>query len=106
MLSDAQWKNHIVFFFTPRNWQQTLPPALYSPEKVIRFVNHIMQENPATKDSLTREIAEEFIDSKANSEYVFYMDKYHNSSKRLCVIGDAAHTMSSALGQVTSMKIF
>ncbi len=52
-----------------------------------------------------KESAEKLLSMKANEEVVFKVNKYHHDSGKVVLLGDAAHTMSSAFGQVRNTEL-
>ena len=50
-------------------------------------------------NSSLADAARTYLSTKPSTRILFKMNKYHHSGGKVVLIGDAAHTMSSALGQ-------
>jgi hypothetical protein len=98
----ASRDHHQIFFSHLSSFLSPLSSSSLS-QSIHPKVNRVMQgKEPTDLDIGT---AREFYNSKGAGTNVFFLDKYHHSACKLVVIGDAAHTMSSALGQVGHLSV-
>lgn len=90
-------RSHLVCFWKPNNKNQlSNPDAFRTVDKAKSFLTHMLGEDPVDLQTA----AEYLVHSKPSSETIFKLNKYHHEAGKVVLLGDAAHSMSSALGQV------
>jgi len=89
---------HLLTFFTSQNITASQNPrGLETEAAVQQFLTNVLG-NVSIKNSVA-EAAKTYLAAKPSTQYIFKMSKYHHSAGKVVLVGDAAHTMSSALGQ-------
>ena len=92
---------HAVFFWRPDDDADTRgPPPLRSRESTLRFLERVLgpevDQIPDIDLAMTALAEPRDLCVRVSS-----MSQYHHRAGKVAIAGDAAHTMSSALGQVT-----
>lgn len=88
---------HMVFFWRPIDSLQQLENAnsFNTPEKAEQFLVRVLGKVP---DNLTQ-VAKDLVSQKASGESIFKISQYHHQAGKVVLVGDAAHGMSTSLGQ-------
>ena len=88
---------HLLTFFCPNeSTNDQYPIGLETESAVQKFLLDIMGD--VFINSSLADAAKSYLSTKSSTRIVFKMNKYHHSAGKVVLIGDAAHTMSSAFG--------
>ena len=90
---------HSVLFWRPNSdLERNTPTILQTKEGAERFLKRIL--NCTSLDACMSPAVQDLIQRPAAGVNVFSLSSYHHTTGKVVVMGDAAHAMSSALGQV------
>lgn len=91
---------HAVFFWRPDDEEDSRgPPPLRSRESTLRFLEHVLGSEVGSVPDM--DLAVQALSEPRDALVrVCSVSQYHHREGKVAITGDAAHTMSSALGQV------
>jgi len=94
----ADGKMRFAYFWTPKSLRET---QNCSGLQTIDDIVNIMQKvyGNAMPIQTMRSVAKQLLESKPSTQSVFKINEYAHSSGKVVLIGDAAHSMLSFLGQ-------
>ena len=89
-------RTHMIFAWVPRSKQEVDNPlGLSTPPQAQNTLARIFE----LPEDQFQEAAATLIADKGRTERIVKLNKYHHDSGKVVLIGDAAHSMSHALGQ-------
>lgn len=95
---------HSVLFWTPKcDAERNTPTILQSTAGAERFLKRIL--NCTSLDASMASAVQNLEHRPAAGVNIFSLSSYHHTSGKVVMIGDAAHAMSSALGQVQELIV-
>ena len=95
---------HTHFAWIPRNEEDyTNPSLLKTTDDAKRFLELLFGNKLSYIDDLDSSL-QNLVDSKPSNVRVSKISQYHHKNGKVVLAGDAAHTMSSAMGLVSILS--